>query len=72
MNWIKLSDRLPPREKVLFYHRDHGFFVGNLNSRYERIEADDLFMNGNDYFADSWDLGTVKITHWCEIEEPKE
>ncbi len=69
MNWIKLSDKLPPAGKWLLFATDKEWFKG------EYQEGSD-FMPGT-IWADGFEpcqfsINDSKITYWCEIEEPKE
>lgn len=78
MNWIKLVDRLPNKDvKMIFWHKSKGTLVGKLVDANEyhlpgTIIADSTFVRHQTYNAEAWFWEEGKITHWCEIEEPKE
>ena len=103
MNWIKLSEKLPPlptearpHQKYMFFGRDGRWFIGTLKTWNYIIPADapmvtrqglkvivDMSAFGPewDWEEEYYDIPEITfyilptdcvLTHWCEIEEPKE
>ncbi len=62
--WIKVEDKLPGIDQiVLFYCENGSIFQSFIDKDYDRIFLNQ-FLNGNNF--------TGKVTHWMDIELPKD